>query len=296
MLLVAGLLDLVVAAAWAGEVQLHHIHGVAVDVRDPAIVYVATHTGLARLRSGRAPEPVGEHRFDLMGFTSHPGVPDRFWASGHPDLPAYRREGVGNLGLLESQDGGVTWRSVALRGEADFHALTWSPYDGGRLYGWSVAGQSGLHRIAMTSGKAEPLRAHGLTDVIALAASPAPDGPLLAGTRQGLVVSHDHGLTWRPVTGLPTGAPVSAVGFHRDEARVAYAFVAGAAGVLWQSRNGGATWERTALRRDAQDPVVALAVGPGPQVVAATTGADVLRSRDGGRTWETLLERGRSRR
>ena len=291
---VVGLLGLAVVTSWAGEVQVHHVHGVSVDPRDPAVVYVATHAGLARLAAGRAPELVGEHRFDLMGFTAHPSVPGLVWASGHPDLPRYRREGVGNLGLLESRDGGATWRSVALHGKADFHALAWSPHDGGHLYGWSAAGESGFYRISATSSKVERLPARGLADVNALAASPASAGPLLAGTRQGLLVSRDRGLRWLPATGLPAGAPVTAVAFHRDDPRVVYAFVAGAAGALFRSGDSGTAWEKTALRREAQDPVVALAAGPGQQVVAATASADVLSSRDGGRTWEVLLERGRS--
>lgn len=295
MPLVVGLLTLAIVTGWASEVQVHHIHGLSVDSGDPAIVYVATHTGLAKLAPGRRPELVGEHRFDLMGFTAHPSRQGLVWASGHPDLPTYHREGVANLGVLESRDGGATWRSVALRGKADFHALAWSPHDGGHLYGWSAAGESGFYRISATSSKVERLPTRGLADVSALAASPAPAGPLLAGTRRGLLASRDRGLTWLPVTGLPAGAPVTAVAFHRNDARVAYAFAAGAASVLFRSADSGRTWEKSALQREAQDPVIALAVGPGQQVVAATTSADVLRSGDGGGTWEVLLERGRSR-
>lgn len=70
------------------------------------------------------------------------------YASGHPDLVTYRREGHGNLGLLLSRAGGRTWESVALKGQTDFHALTYSPDGGGELSGWSVAGQTGLHRIS----------------------------------------------------------------------------------------------------------------------------------------------------
>lgn len=291
----AGLLTLAMASGWASEVQVHHIHGLSVDSGDPAIVYVATHTGLAKLAPGRSPELVGEHRFDLMGFTAHPSRQGLVWASGHPDLPTYLRDGVANLGLLESRDGGATWRSVALPGKADFHALAWSPHDGGHLYGWTVAGEPGLYRVSPASARIERLPARGLADVGALAASPAAAGPLLAGTSRGLLASRDHGLTWLPATGLPAGAPVTAVAFHREDARVVYAFAAGATGVLFRSGDGGTTWEKTTLRRKAQDPVIALAVGPDRQIVAAATSADVLRSIDGGRTWELLLERGRPR-
>jgi len=46
--------------------EIHHIHGLALDRRDPEVLYVATHTGLARLSPNRGPEWVGA-LFDLMG-------------------------------------------------------------------------------------------------------------------------------------------------------------------------------------------------------------------------------------
>jgi len=58
-------------------------------------------------------------------------------------------------------------------------------------------------------------------------------------------------------------------------------------------RPGGSTWEPTGLLAEPQTVVTALAVGPGDQVVVATTAADILRSKDAGRTWQALLQRGR---
>src|SRR5918992_3247298 len=94
--------------------EIHHIHGLAIDRQDPEVVYIATHTGLVRLRPNAAAEWIGEQRFDLMGFTAHPQNADVVYASGHPDLQTYAREKVGNLGLLVSRDRGKTWQSVAL--------------------------------------------------------------------------------------------------------------------------------------------------------------------------------------
>ena len=117
---------LLVASALAqlppAPVEVHHIHGLALDRRDPEVLYVATHTGLVRLRPNAPPEWAGSF-FDLMGFTAHPTEAGLLFASGHPDLATYREQKVGNLGLLVSRDGGRTWRSVALQGAADFHAL-----------------------------------------------------------------------------------------------------------------------------------------------------------------------------
>lgn len=272
--------------------EIHHIHGLALDHRDPEVVLIATHTGLVRLRPTGA-EWLGEHRFDLMGFTAHPRDPNVAYASGHPDLPTYAREQIGNLGLLLTRDGGRTWQSVALRGHADFHALTYSPRDGGLLYGWNVAGeQSGLYRISTGGWKVERLPVSGLANVLALSAAPTENGPLLAGTMKGLFVSHDHGRTWQPVKGLSADAPVTAVGHGPSQRNVVYVYVHQAGRGLARSPDGGVSWEAPVLFTGAQTPVIAVAVGPA-EVVVATTSADVMRSRDGGRRWEPLVQHGR---
>ena len=277
----------------AAPVAIHHIHGLAVDPREPETLLVATHTGLVRLGPKARLEWVGEQRFDLMGFTAHPTEANVVYASGHPDLPTYRREQVGNLGLLLSEDGGRTWRSVTLGGHADFHALTWSPRDGGQLYGWSVAGQVGLHRVSVKPWTSERLEARGLSNVLALSASREAAGALLAGTTEGLMVSLDGGATWRPAaTGAP-GAAVTAVAHHGLEPRLVYAYVNRRGAGLLRSRDGGGTWEPTGLFSGLDAPVVAVAVGPGDHVAVATTAGDIQRSRDGGRTWQKVLVAGR---
>jgi photosystem II stability/assembly factor-like uncharacterized protein len=272
--------------------SIHHIHGLALDRGDPEVLYVATHTGLVRLGLRATPEWLGAQRFDLMGFTAHPRDRNVMYASGHPDLDTYRREGVGNLGLLVSRDGGRTWRSVALAGEADFHALALSPRNGGELYGWSVAGRAGLYRIATQTWATERLSARGLADVLALAASPDDGRVLLAGTASGFLVSRDRGSSWSRVDGVQRAA-VTAVSYHVTDAARAYAYVDRAGSGLLRTVDGGRTWEPTGFFSGLETPVVALAAGPGDHVAVATSGADVARSRDGGRTWQTLVRRGR---
>lgn len=278
-----------------GAPEVHHIHGLAFDRSNPDVTLVATHTGLVRLRPKAAPEWIGDHRFDLMGFTAHPKQPKLFFASGHPDLSTYQRERVGNLGLLLSEDGGQTWRSIALKGHADFHALAYSPGKGGQLYGWNVGGgERGLYRVTMKTSAVERLRAEGLADVLALSASPDETPRLLAGTVKGASMSNDGGEAWRPVTRLPTGLPVPAVTHHVSDARAVYAYVHGRGGGLMRSRDAGATWEAAGFVSGADTPVIAMAVGPGERVAVATTAADVLQSFDGGGTWQKILDRGRA--
>ena len=288
------LLTVTVASAQPEPVEVHHIHGLSFDRREPGALLVATHTGLVRIRPGGKPEWVGAGRFDLMGFTASPADPGTLYASGHPDLVTYRREGHGNVGLLLSRDGGRTWEGVALKGRADFHALTYSPDGGGELFGWSVAGQTGLHRISTKTWAAERLPAQGLQDVLALAASHDLPSRLLAGTQAGLLLSEDRGMTWRPLAGIPRDAPVTSVAFNVSEKKRAYVYAARAGYGLMRSDDAGATWRPTGLAIRPDDRVIAIAVGPGSKVAVATTVAAVSASDDGGQSWRLVLDGGRA--
>src|SRR3546814_20591154 len=59
-----------------------------------------------------------------MGLTA---VDDTLIASGHPGRGTPGELGEGNLGIIRSSDGGMTWKPVAFNGEKDFHVLTAGP-------------------------------------------------------------------------------------------------------------------------------------------------------------------------
>lgn len=283
-------LVLLAAAAAAQPVDVHHIHGLAFDRHDPALLYIATHTGLVRIGGDGVAASVSAQRFDFMGFTAHPRDAALMFASGHPDLPTYQRERVGDLGLLRSADGGRTWQSVALSGRADFHALAYSPAAGGALFGWTLVEGPALYRIAVGSWRAERLEARGLSDVLSLAASPDATGRLLAGTRAGLFESRDAGRSWSRLSAFPRPGAVPAVAFHTTESARVYAFAIG--GGLLASDDAGHRWRAT-VQPGSESPVVAVAVGPGQHVAVATSKADVFRSANGGEQWRPVLVHGR---
>ena len=79
---VIALLTATLASAQPEPVEVHHIHGLSFDPREPGALLVATHTGLVRVRPGTNPEWVGTDRFDLMGFTASPADPGVLYASG----------------------------------------------------------------------------------------------------------------------------------------------------------------------------------------------------------------------
>ncbi len=278
----------------AGETVhlLHHIHGMAVDPKDPLVLYVATHGGLIRVTDGRRWAYVGEDRSDYMGFTVHPTDPGVLFVSGHPDLQSGRPN---PMGVLVSRNGGRTWKTVALEGVADMHAMAFSKPENA-LYGWNVMGKDpGLYRVNLDGKRAARVVGRGLDRVHALTAHPKEKGRLLAGTSQGLMGSTDGGAMWHVVPGALFGIPVTALAYHpTDGARVyAYGFKESLGFV--RSADGGKTWRATGFLLWDRDGVIVIAPSPhaADTVYAATAGGDVLRSNDGGTTWVPLAKSGR---
>jgi len=90
---------LLVASAFAqlppAPVEVHHIHGLALDRRDPEVLYVATHTGLVRLRPNAGPEWAGS-----------------FFDHATDDGVVYVYVAPPGRGLLRSRDGVGAWEAV----------------------------------------------------------------------------------------------------------------------------------------------------------------------------------------
>ena len=252
------------AEAGAGLSALNHVHGVAADAGDGMLL--ATHEGLFRLSAegGTRLGPV----IDLMGFAVV--GPDHFIASGHPgpgvDMPQ-------PVGLIESVDGGDSWRALSRGGESDFHALTAT--EGGML---------GYDGSLLRS-------ADGRTwDELELPAPPAGlaasgDGQrVLATTEQGILLSADAGTSWSPVPDAPllqlvdwTADGRTAVGIDPD-------------GAVWISSDGAATWHEGAELGAAPQAIdVATAADGSTRVVVVTTSA-IVESRDGGTTFAQVMQ------
>ncbi len=303
----AGLAGLMVLAAggvglpaspWPSEgdgapvAHLHHVHGMAVDPRDPQVLFVATHGGLVRVTGGKRWAYVGDDRSDFMGFTMPADGSGTVFVSGHPDLQSNRPN---PMGVLVSRDGGHTWKTVALEGGADMHAMTFSRPENA-LYGWNVMGKEpGLFRVDAGSGKPTRPEARGLQHVHALAAHPTEKGRLLAGTNQGLLSSTDGGAMWHRVPGALFGLPVTAIAYHPTDGSRVYAYGFKASLGFVRSADGGKTWKATGYLLSDHDGVVVIAPSPhAPDTVfIATAGGDVLRSEDGGATWSPLAKAGR---
>jgi hypothetical protein len=250
------------APAPSAEAVLEHVHGLGVD-DTTGTLYIATHTGLFRSSEGeQSAQRVGRSTQDIMGFSVVEG--DRFIGSGHPDptqdLPP-------NLGLIESRDGGRSWDSVSLLGEADFHVL--------RSAGRTVYGFDGTQERLMVSADGgrdweEETPPAAMFD---LAIHPSDDERVVASTQRGIFGSSDGGGRWRSL---------------RDDAagllawpRASELYLVDGQGGVARSDDGGREWRRAGSI--GGQPVAFTAAEDGLYVALGDD--TVKRSADGGATW-----------
>lgn len=237
-----------------------HVHGIGVNPADGRI-YLGTHGGLFRLDAeARKVAAVGDVRDDFMAFTVL--GPDWFIASGHPSSPGR----TSNLGLIESRDGGRTWREIALAGQADFHALR--------------AGEAGL--FGYHSGGLLVTSSDGGKTWRSLAETEASDfvldgGALVVATPRGLSRTQDGGRTWTSLSGPRIAflsGPIEGTlwGLTAD-------------GAAFRSSDGGIEWER----RGSVTARPAAFLAHDDALYVATVEGEVLRSSDGGASWQRLL-------
>lgn len=242
----------------AANAELEHVHGLGIDPGN-GMLYAGTHFGLFRLPEQGEGTRVADRVQDFMGFTV--AGDNHFLASGH------RGQGQGgpsSLGLIESTDGGNTWKSLSLEGEADFHALE---YRHNQVYGYnSLTGEF------MVSADKENWETRGNLPMADFTVSPDDSDTILATTEQGLARSDDGGQQFTLVRGAPLLLLVS----WADDGTIVGVAPEGSVHV---SLDEGATWERTGTLDGSPE---ALAARSRNDIFAAAGGA-VLVSSDGGR-------------
>lgn len=171
-------------------VNLPHIHGLAFSA-DGANLFIPDHHGLAVYGKGHWSTVPGLAN-DYMGFAVTKAA---FYSSGHP---APNSNAVNPLGLMKSVDGGRTWSSLGLRGEADFHHMAAS-YGTSAIYVWNTGPnnrmpQVGLYRTDNDGFLWSHETASGLTGQIGvLAVHPSNPAIVAVVTNDGLFISMDSG-------------------------------------------------------------------------------------------------------
>ena len=244
-----------------------HVHGLGINPADGDL-YAATHLGLYRVPASGKAQRVGDAVQDTMGFAVV--GPDRFLGSGHPDPRDKDLRKPGSpplLGLIESTNGGRTWKPLSLLGEADFHSLVSAH---GKVYGYDSTG--GRFMVSEDGRRWDTRSEIGIG---AFAVDPGDGDHVVAMTERGLADSGDGGRSWQPVEGPQL------------------AFVSwGTELGLWGVSRTGQTYRRV---DDRWEPRAALAGQPqallvaGTDVYAAATADDataIYRSTDAGGSWQ----------
>ena len=252
-----------------------HIHGLGVDPADGAL-YVATRLGLFRVdpETGE-PGRVANRYQDTLAFTV--AGPRQFLASGHPDL---REDLPPHLGLIESTDGGETWKPLAKQGEADFHILEPA---GDALYAYDAITGSLLRTEDYKTFEEvlqAPLISVAVTGTSAPSSTPAPtDSDVLATTGEGqlILIEPDSGRV------AEVEAPELA---YLDSTPAGEVAGIGPQGQVYVSLNRGSLWDE---RGTINGQPGAFAVTD--QGWFAATEDTVLRSDDQGNSWTTILPR-----
>jgi len=254
---------------------LSHGHGLAVDVTNPDIVYIATHEGLLMLSGDKQLYRIGDSLDDLMGFTAHPTESSIFFSSGHPHA------GGGNLGFQRSDNGGINWQKISpgVNGPVDFHAMTISSVNPNLLYGWYY---NALQR-SRDQGKTWEIVPTSLSQVISLVADTTDEKTIYASTGQGIQVSVDEGATWSTLPSENLGA-VTTLAIHPQQSDTMLSFSENLG--LVRSSDGGKTW-RTINASIGNHPLMFIAFSKTDpkKVYTYTHGSELYVSEDEGVTW-----------
>ncbi|ASQ14987.1 hypothetical protein CDO22_34210 (plasmid) [Sinorhizobium meliloti] len=258
---------------------ISHIHGIAVDRRDPSRLYLATHDAVYLTSRDGTAEQVSAERNDYVGFTAHPTEAAVFYASGHPPSG-------GNTGVIVSLNGARTWIKTAdgANGRVDFHAISVSPVDPNVIYG--------LYRdiqVSRDGGKTWEVTGSAPPGTVDIAASAVDAHTLYAATRNGLMVSRSGGRGWNSAG--PTGQPVTLVEIAPDGS--IYTFVVRRG--LLKGSPGAFVWEPI-MQEFGNHVFLHLSIDPRApnRMFAVTRQSKLLASTDGGKSWSDLkVVRGR---
>lgn len=272
------------------EVTLTHVHGLAYSP-DGKRLMIPSHHGLAVYEKGKwSKAPGAQH--DYMGFS---GTATNLYSSGHP---APGSALVNPFGLIRSRDGGRTWDKLGLEGEIDFHLLA-TGWNTNAIYVWNPAPSSrmrgpGLHYTLNDGFAWRPAKATGLEgDPHALAVHPHSAATVAVATSKGVYLSRDSGGRFAPVASDAEGL---AVFFDIDGKRLWYSAFDGQPRLAHAPLGGGAVTQ-VKLPALPEDAVAYIAQNPAArnEYAIATFGRSVYLSKDAGRSWLEIADRGKAK-
>ncbi len=254
------------------------LHGLA--VRPDGNLFITTHNGLFLLKDDTELYRIGKEKGDLMGFAMNPWNPDEIYASGHP-------ANGGNIGVIASRDGGVTWRRIFKNigsGAVDFHAMAISLADPNIIYGWY---EDKLYRTNDSGHTWKFARAKGLSGVVSLATNPRNSETVYAGTVDGLFISVDKGETW---SAMATLGFIGGIALDYRNPKVMYVF--SEQNGMSRSADGGESWYpiNNGLTLGQREIVMYVAIHPKDSKIlyVGTTQNRILKTVNSGQSWKQI--------
>lgn len=256
--------------------NISHVHGVSVDPNDDSKLYIATHNGLFLLENDSELFKVGNSSDDFMGFSAHPTLSEKFYASGHPKTG-------GNLGVLESNDSGQTWDmiSMGLDRPVDFHAMEINIADANVLYGFY-----GELMKSLDAGKTWNVVSTPFSQVISLVSDSQDANVLFANTQFGTFVSRDQSDNWSLLSPQLESVMVSDMAIARENNKQMLSFSKELG--LARSLDGGVSWN--SLESDLGIVTkFAESTKNSNTVYAITMDSKIFKSIDFGDNWTQVL-------
>lgn len=276
-------------AAAASVVYLMHVHGLSYSA-DGTKIIIPSHMGLAVYSNGHWSKAEGPPH-DYMGFSA---TRNALYSSGHPAPGTHL---TNPFGLLKSQDGGRTWRTLGIEGQADFHTmatshgtnavyvLNQSPNDRMKQPGIYYTQSDGMQWSA-AAGK-------GLAgDVNGLAVHPTNARVVAIATDKGLFISEDAADHLRQ---LQSGQ-VLAAWFDLDGSHLWVSHYAGKPGLTRMTWRDGKDPQAIKLPPLTEDAVAFIAQNPVKhgEMAIATFKRNVYLSEDQGHTWKQIAKEGQT--
>jgi hypothetical protein len=272
----------------AGNQAIKQINGIGYPGNDDAL-YIATNNGLKLYRGSKWLEASTSNH----NYQSFQAVHGGFLASGHPEKGSGLKD---SLGLVESVDRGKTLKRLSFYGQNYFHFLS-----------GSFSGQGIFLINEHSSGNFAPgvyyskdggitwskCKLNGLTadSLGMMAVHPKNGNEIAMATRTGIFYSEDYGKTMKPVT--PPDM-ITALTFIGND----ILFSAAEDQKIVVKKVNPITKEQTTIIipfLDYDNPVTYIAANPKNEnnLVFSTYKNDLFESTDGGKNWNSLIEKGK---
>lgn len=258
------------------------VQALRVDPNDSQL-YAVTKLGLVSVPVQGPTIRLSEERRNLESIAVM--APGHFLASGHTgDARSTDQAEHVNLGLIESTDGGRTWKAISKEGEAHFHALE---YAHGTLYAAEEASKS----FMVTRDNGATWETRSPTAIDAFVVSPTDPDLILAVDDGGLMRSDNGGRSFTKIAPTPV---LRALSWPAGSATV---FAAGFDGAVYASTDAGATWTERGSVRGLNAGLAAsddkhVYVASGGAVYASADGGVTFAFRAGGSKTDTVLPAG----